>query len=401
MAPLGLGLYFIRRIRIFLLMNLLLSFLHIHINGNSNSNSHTSAANRRGPFFFSSTMLHIDAFAIQAPIQKRSNNGNNGQSHFQFQSCSRLSAHQTQPQTQTQTLTFFNDLDTIYTEASTTIKCPFFRRRIADTIDNVAMIMRFLIVRHKSLWPAFGIIDATDLGLNLLQVPGCKAMGKHIQIDENGKSVKHCHLPIETIRDVIVQDWRSDSDAYAYAYAMAGTTTNVKPCSLNKGYYITGKLNSTIYTDDCMFDGPDPDMPVKGLRKYLGAASNLFDSNKSFATLLDIQIIDVSVNSDSNANSKANSNFWMQPKPRLRSQYGNKVVEVKWRMEGVLMLPWRPRVKPWSGWTRYYLDDNGLIAYHEEGWDISVMEAFVGTILPELGAKIWGDGMGVGAGVGR
>ena len=393
MAPLGLGLSFHRRIRIFLWMNLLLSFLHIHmqIHTSSSSSSNTSA-NKRGQFF--STMLHVDAFAIQAPIQKRSyrilptsKNGNNGQS--QFQSCSRLSAHQTQGKTQT--FTFFNDLDTIYTEASTTIKCPFFRRRIADTIDNVAMIMRFLIIRHKSLWPAFGIIDATatdlgidatatatDLGLNLLQVPGCKAMGKHIQIDIHGKSVKHCNLPIETIRNVIVQDWRSASDAYAM----------MKPCSLNKGYYITGKLNSTIYTDDCLFDGPDPDMPVKGLRKYLGAASNLFDSNKSSATLLDIQIIDV----PHKIKTKSQS--------RSRSQYGNKVVEVKWRMEGVLMLPWRPRVKPWSGWTRYYLDDNGLIAYHEEGWDISVMEAFVGTILPELGAKIWGDEMDVGAGAG-
>jgi len=209
-----------------------------------------------------------------------------------------------------------------------------------------------------------------------MQVPGCKAMGKHIQIDNNGKSVKHIHLPIETIRDVIVQDWRSDTNALS----------KPKACSLNKGYYITGKLNSTIYTDDCMFDGPDPDMPVKGLRKYLGAASNLFDSGKSFATLLDIQIIDVGVGNN------------MQSK--TKSQYGNKVVEVKWRMEGVLMLPWRPRVKPWSGWTRYYLDENGLIAYHQEGWDISVLEAFVGTILPELGAKIWGDGIGVGNGVG-
>lgn len=384
---LGLGLYFHRRIRIFLWMNLLLSLLHIHMQIHTSSSSISSNASsnrRRGQFFL--PMLYIDAFAIQAPMQKRSyrilptsKNGNNGQS--QFQSCSRLLAHQTQGKTQTQTFTFFNDLDTIYTEASTTIKCPFFRRRIADTIDNVAMIMRFLIIRHKSLWPAFGIIDATptptDLGLNLLQVPGCKAMGKHIQIDTNGKSVKHCNLPIETIRDVIVKDWRSDSDAYAI----------MKPCSLNKGYYITGKLNSTIYTDDCLFDGPDPDMPVKGLRKYLGAASNLFDSNKSSATLLDIQIIDVDV-----------SPHKAKTRSRSRSQYGNKVVEVKWTMEGVLMLPWRPRVKPWSGWTRYYLDDNGLIAYHEEGWDISVMEAFVGTVLPELGAKIWGDGMGVDVG---
>jgi len=301
-------------------------------------------------------MLHIEAF-IQPCAQRRDGyiHKHGSTSSPPFCPGSPLSSHQT----------FFTDLDTLYTEASTTIKCPFFKRRIADTIDNVAMIMRFLIIRHKSLWPVFGIDDLGQDGHALqMQVPGCKAIGRHIQVDQDGKSVKHMNLPIEAIRDVIVQDW--------HAHPQTGS----KPSSLNTGYYITGKLNSTIYTDDCMFDGPDPDMPVKGLRKYLGAASNLFDSSKSSATLLDIQIIDV----DPGARSKTHS------------RYGNKVIEVKWRLQGVLMLPWKPSVKPWSGWTRYHLDENGLIANHREGWDISVLQAFVGTILPELGEKIWGDG---------
>jgi hypothetical protein len=27
-------------------------------------------------------------------------------------------------------------------------------------------------------------------------------------------------------------------------------------------YYVTGRLTKRIYTDDCFFDAPDPDMPV-------------------------------------------------------------------------------------------------------------------------------------------
>jgi hypothetical protein len=311
--------------------------------------------NMKIPF---SSILHIEAFTIHIePCRQRRQGHVRSSSIRSSPACSPLSSHQT----------FFADLDALYTEASTTIKCPFFKRRIADTIDNVAMITRFLIIRHKSLWPVFGIDDLGQDGYALqMQVPGCKAIGRHIQVDQDGKSVKHMNLPIETIRDVIVQDWR--------VHPQPGSKTS----SLNTGYYITGKLNSTIYTDDCMFDGPDPDMPVKGLRKYLGAASNLFDSSKSSATLLDIQIVEIEPGT--------------QSKSQAHSQYGNKVIEVKWRLQGVLMLPWRPSVKPWSGWTRYHFDENGLIAYHEEGWDISVLEAFVGTILPEVGERIWGDG---------
>ena len=58
-----------------------------------------------------------------------------------------------------------------------------------------------------------------------------------------------------------------------------------------KGYYITGNLNATIFRDDCRFVGPDPDMPVQGLRKYLNAASQLFERSKSCAELLSLDVV--------------------------------------------------------------------------------------------------------------
>jgi hypothetical protein len=254
----------------------------------------------------------------------------------------------------------FNDLDVMYTDASKTIKCPFFRRRVADSIDNVAMVLKFLIIRHKSLLndvPIDLLLDAdanTDANTEAgraaqlqVQIPGCKSMG---QRNPDGTVFKYKHLELEDICNVIEKDW---------------SVVN------NRGYYITGRLNTTIYRDDCLFDGPDPDMPVRGLRKYLAAASNLFEAKNSFAKLQKIQIVEAADVS------------------RGAGKFGHGVIEVQWKLGGVLMLPWRPKVKPWSGWTRYHLDEDGLIAFHEEGWDISVLEAFIGTMFPEIGDRIW------------
>ena len=59
------------------------------------------------------------------------------------------------------------------------------------------------------------------------------------------------------------------------------------------------------------------------------------------------------------------------------------MVEVKWRLGGVIMLPWHPNVEPWTGWTKYHLDEEGLVFLHEEGWDISVWRGFMCTLFPQ------------------
>ena len=124
------------------------------------------------------------------------------------------------------------------------------------------------------------------------------------------------------------------------------------------GYYITGMLTKSIYRDDCFFDGPDPDMPVRGLKKYLLSASNLFDRKHSRADIIRPVVL---TQSDS-----------------------ERTIQVFWRLEGVLNLPWHPHMKPWTGNTVYHLDKDGLVERHVEQWDISVLDAFVSTLLPGL-----------------
>lgn len=200
-------------------------------------------------------------------------------------------------------------------EESFKIKCPFFRRRAFDTIESLKRTLVWIVARHKSI-PFF---------------PNPRAA--HPIVKSRG-------LPVSDIAAIIQADWSGRGSKF-----------------FGKGYYITGKLTTEIYDEDCFFDGPDPDMPVKGLRKYLFSASQLFDRRRSRADLL---------------------------RPVEYSASTSTVV-AHWRLEGVLNLPWHPEVKPWTGSTTYEIDTaTGLIVNHREHWDITVPDAFVSTLLPQL-----------------
>ena len=104
------------------------------------------------------------------------------------------------------------------------IKCPFMRRRASDFLDAFDVVLRNVILRDPSL------------------------MGPPLAFRCEGDSCEKAFglSPAELAAE-IRKDWREDT---------------------KKGYYITGKLNTSVYRDDCLFDGPDPDMPVRGIRKY-------------------------------------------------------------------------------------------------------------------------------------
>jgi hypothetical protein len=165
---------------------------------------------------------------------------------------------------------------------------------------------------------------------------------------------KHTNLELTDLLTTIYHDWKTHN---------------------HKGYYITGRLNTTIYRDDCLFEGPDPDMPVRGLRKYLNAASQLFDTASSTAELLSLELGFTNGNNDHRSH-------------QLPSQTHATIV-ARWKLQGVLHLPWHPSLPVWTGKTVYHLDENHLIYLHEEHWDISVLEAFTRTLLPVVANRIW------------
>lgn len=210
-------------------------------------------------------------------------------------------------------------LDAMYNK-SLRIKCPFFRRRATDSVDSLASTVRFVLARHKSL--PIPILPGNQ---HTLSTPTIKTHG----------------LSLDTLSNIIQKDWKSSS--------------NLSKLTSGKGYYITGKLTSEIYRDDCFFDGPDPDMPVSGLKKYISSTSQLFDHKASKADLISLEINEE-----------------------------KRVIKVHWRLEGILNLPWHPKLKPWTGQTSYFIDESGLVEKHDESWDITVIDAFVSTLFPFL-----------------
>lgn len=195
-------------------------------------------------------------------------------------------------------------------QRAASLKCPFWRRRFGDMLDTARQILVWaLVARHKSL---------------PLPLPQPSLYHAH--------APKTLNLPVQERLRLIERDFRQ------------------------RQYYITGRLTATIYANDCTFDGPDPDVPVTGLSKYVSATAGLFDRNLSRVDLLAI---------------------WAEGECEIRAT---------WRLEGALNLPWKPRIKPYTGETVYTFDERGLVVRHDESWSVSALDAFVSVIWPGFGA---------------
>jgi Uncharacterized conserved protein (DUF2358) len=240
---------------------------------------------------------------------------------------------------------------------SQSAKCPFLRRRSGDVLDTLEGVVRHTVIRREC-WPLMGPPQAH------------RPAGSNRKLNR----IKRRGSTLGEIRDRILDDWKVET---------------------GKGYYVTGKLTTSIYRDDCWFLGPDPDMPIHGLRKYVGVAAHLFDYDASFATLDSLRIIvpdDDDHHHDDNGGGDDDDD---DDDVSSSSAAGRKLVAT-WTLGGILRLPWKPSLPTFSGRTVYHVDADGLIESHEESWDCSVMRAFCHTLFPKLADRIWPDEDGGG-----
>lgn len=217
------------------------------------------------------------------------------------------------------------------------MKCPFWRRRFTDALDTVQQVVVWALrTRHKSLpLPASLTAPAT----------GHSEVAQDVAPDGIDKSVqrrrKWCNLPMDERVRIIRDDF------------------------VRRQYYVTGRLSTALYRDDCLFDGPDPDGRVRGVRKFCDAAAGLFDVRLSRVDLIDI---------------------YVDPRGQQTSaSSAADVVVAEWRLEGALKLPWRPLIKAYTGSTEYSFDAEGLVHTHVETWSISVIDAFVSVVWKGFG----------------
>jgi hypothetical protein len=194
------------------------------------------------------------------------------------------------------------------------VKCPFWRRRFGDMIDGALTVARFVAARHKS-WEI-------PVDIALLTPAGTAGSSRP----------KRRGLSMAELQAILHDDL------------------------VERQYYVTGRLSSCVYADRCLFDGPDPDMPVRDVQRYSDALRGLFDPSSSRIDLIELR------------------------------QHGDRSFIADWRLEGALQLPWHPAIKPFTGSTLYELDEEGLICSHTETWSISALDAFVSVFFPSWGA---------------
>jgi len=257
--------------------------------------------------------------------------------------------------------------------ASLNIKCPFLRRRSADLLDTVDQTLQQLY--QDTVLPVLATTTSSSSSSSSSTATTTTAtMHQYRQQQQQ----QHAWTPIawrttETTSTTSLSssssstktklDWTIDQVALAVA-------ADWKPSvNMEKGYYVTGRLNSSIYSSDCRFDGPDPDLPIQGLRKYCHAAAGLFDPRTSRATLHKLEIVVV----DPHENKK------------------NTFIQAHWTFRGTLRLPWHPRLPVVHGTTRYYMDHQNdessnekslLITRHVETWhNLNAWQAFWHTFV--------------------
>jgi hypothetical protein len=275
-------------------------------------------------------------------------------------------------------------------------KCPFFKRRACDGLDLIdSMARTVLSPQDASLLDASHASPVTE---NIATNPtGTGSSGISVSKGDrdtliwgpppawrgpsrDGRLADKSHeklvfLSSAELCEYIRHDWRS----------IPVLESNHRQ---HRGYYVTGKLNQSLYRDDCLFTGPDPDLPVRGLRKYLSAASQLFDPRDSRAILLSLDVFPGTEGEMPEQHDKAGT---------LNNDGGGALsntekIVARWRLFGTLRLPWHPRIPDLTGTTTYHRDpETGLIMTHEETWDLTVVEAFVRTLGPTWLVRLLGS----------
>jgi len=248
------------------------------------------------------------------------------------------------------------------------IRCPFFRRRATDSLEQLAVCGRWLASRHKSI----------DLTLGLLPL-STVAAGAHAR--GVGAAEKARGLSLEALASRLADDFA------------------VRHCQ------VTGRLSRDLYEEDCTFDGPDPDMPVTGLGKYLAASQHLFQHGpgRSRCDLLGVGVVAPASTTQGRPEERVGGarQGWRMPAwgaaPAWEAPKGGGVL-VLWRIEGTVNLPWHPAIKPYYGCTLYErrrrpeegeVDGEhaavggawGVVGRATEWWSVHAWDAF-GAALP-------------------
>eukprot|EP00537_Pseudo-nitzschia_pungens_P003270 CAMPEP_0172360766 /NCGR_PEP_ID=MMETSP1060-20121228/4740_1 /TAXON_ID=37318 /ORGANISM="Pseudo-nitzschia pungens, Strain cf. cingulata" /LENGTH=543 /DNA_ID=CAMNT_0013082847 /DNA_START=162 /DNA_END=1796 /DNA_ORIENTATION=- len=329
---------------------------------------------------------------------------------------------------------YLDTLEDWYEHSQKRVKCPFFRRRFGDILDRIEGVVRFVLIRpycsdssHRNLGPLMALKPSSS--------------------SSSSSSAKRKHLPVEEIIESLLGDWRVSNDdrskgaalrilskaggacSYSYSYFAKPTTTTTTTTTKSsdrvvaaaaavtadeKGYYVTGRLSRHIYRDDCEFRSPDPDLPIRGLRKYVGVAPMLFSTKASHSKLLSLEELKADDRGRVLQQERQQQHQQQHGDNNNNNEYGvdkdipdatitSTILRATWKMSVTINLPWKPQLSEFTGSTLYFLDQDHLIARHQETWDISVWDAFLEMMNVKKNMfrkRVAGLGVGLGGGIG-
>ena len=247
------------------------------------------------------------------------------------------------------------------------IKCPFFRRRATDFLEGAVLCGRWLASRHKSLDLSFGLLPLRQPFVDGIasrdifndEEPQQKGLvGSH---SFGGRKVLRASRSI--VLSVLAEDFAE------------------RQCQ------VTGRLSRQYFSENCEFDGPDPDMPVRGTGKYLDASTNLFNHRASRCDLLAAGYVHRETHRDrKDLRREIQEELGEMLVARTNMRVGNTEkhdgdLVILWRIEGTVNLPWHPTIKPYYGATFFQRSpETGLIVRAREYWSISAVDAFASAV---------------------
>lgn len=118
-------------------------------------------------------------------------------------------------------------------------------------------------------------------------------------------------------------------------------------------WFTNGKVDYRLFSSK-YFRFKDPSVEVFGIEEYALGVSRLFDPS----TVMDIVETRIT---------------------------GEREIEMKWRLEAVLRLPFKPKIKPYYVTTYFRTDDEGLIYEQEEFFSIPEWELLLSIFFPNFG----------------
>lgn len=133
-------------------------------------------------------------------------------------------------------------------------------------------------------------------------------------------------------------------------------------------WFVTGNVMPELFADDFFFK--DPDVQLEGIDKYADGVRRLFDQETSRA-----EIIECSLNEDL---TEGNDD-------------GSQVITVEWRLSGNVNIgPVQGlKIKPYICYSDLYVrNEDGLIYYQEDRFDIPGWDILLSAIFPWLGPPI-------------